>query len=539
MRVSDRRAVRLNGLGHSSGPSSAAASLRPGIRLVTLLPLLTILGASACRSASPADPGVIVATLASAPTTLDPRLAVDDVSQKAAQLIFSNLLEVDDQLQFTGGLTETLAQSDPTTWIVTLRRGVRFHDGHELTADDVVYTFRCFLDPDFVSPKKGTFRDVRSVEAVDRHTVVFRLTRPFASFPSTLVTGVVPNGSGARLGDRLIGTGPYRFVRYVADDRIELAAFDDYFGGRPRNSGVVLKVVPDDVMRGLELRKGTVDVVVNDLAPDTVHQLRSERQLQVVEAPGVDYQYVGLNTRDPVLRRVEVRQALAHAVDRQAIVDYLRRGLARPASALLPPLSWASTHDVPDFAHDPGRARALLDAAGYPDPDGDGPGVRFQLTLKVSNNEPYRLQAAVLQHQMREVGVDVSIRSYEFATLYADVLAGNFQLFTLQWTGGSLADPDILRRVFHTSQSPPVGFNRGYFSNPAVDRLLDAAVEESDLERRRALYAEAQRLLAHDVPYISLWFKTNVAVAQRSLRGVRVSPLADFVFLKDVARAHL
>jgi peptide/nickel transport system substrate-binding protein len=523
----------------SDAASYAGQRFSSGVRSAAFLALLALPLASACRSPSPADPEVIVATLASAPNTLDPRLAVDDVSQKAAQLIFSNLIDVDDQLQFTGGLTETLEQSGPTTWIVTLRRGVRFHDGRELTADDVAYTFRCFLDPSFVSPKKGTFRDLQSVEAPDRYTVVFRLTRPFASFPSTLVIGVVPNGAGTRLGERLIGTGPYRFVRYVADDRIELSAFADYFGGAPRNAGVVLKVVPDDVMRGLELRKGTVDIVVNDLAPDTVHQLRSERQLQVVEAPGVDYQYIGLNIRDPILRHVEVRQALAHAVDRQAIVDHLRRGLARPASALLPPLSWASTHDLPDFAYDPERAGALLDAAGYPDPDGDGPAMRFQLTLKVSNNEPYRLQAAVLQHQMRKVGVDVSIRSYEFATLYADVLAGNFQLFTLQWTGGSLADPDILRRVFHTSQSPPVGFNRGYFSNAAIDRLLDAATEESDLERRRSLYGEAQRLLAREVPYISLWFKTNVAVAQRSLTGVRISPLADFVFLKDVVRAHL
>jgi peptide/nickel transport system substrate-binding protein len=142
----------------------------------------------------------------------------------------------------------------------------------------------------------------------------------------------------------------------------------------------------------------------------------------------------------------------------------------------------------------------------------------------------------VLQHDLRQIGVDVSIRSYEFSTLYADVLAGNFQMFTLQWTGGSLADPDILRRVFHSAQAPPAGFNRGYFSDPAVDRLLDEAAGESDRDRRLRLYVEAQQRIAREVPYISLWFKTNVAVAQRSLTGLRISPLADFVFLKDVAR---
>lgn len=158
------------------------------------------------------------------------------------------------------------------------------------------------------------------------------------------------------------------------------------------------------------------------------------------------------------------------------------------------------------------------------------------LSLKASNSEFNRLQSSVIQQNLAEVGIGLDVRSYEFATLYADVLAGNFQLYALQWTAGALADPDILRRVFHSKQVPPAGFNRGRYSNPRVDALLDAAGVETDEPRRLALYADVQRIVAHDVPYISLWYKTNVAVAQRSLSGVRLSPLADFLFLKDVAR---
>ena len=128
------------------------------------------------------------------------------------------------------------------------------------------------------------------------------------------------------------------------------------------------------------------------------------------------------------------------------------------------------------------------------------------------------------------------MRTYEFATLYADVLSGNFQLFTLQWTAGALADPDILRRVFHSKQAPPAGFNRGRYSNPEVDALLDRAGNMEDSAERLELYARVQRIIARDVPYVSLWYKTNVAVAQRGLAGVRLTPLADFYFLKDVAR---
>jgi peptide/nickel transport system substrate-binding protein len=347
---------------------------------------------------------------------------------------------------------------------------------------------------------------------------------------------IVPKGAGPDLRDHPIGTGPFRFVRYAVDDRLELAANTEYWAGAPLNSGLVLKIVPDDVMRGLELKKGTMDIVVNDLAPDIVHQMRGDLQLQIVQAPGVDYQYIGLNLQDRLLRDVRVRRALAYAIDRDAIVEHLRRGLAVPATGMLPPLSWAAAAGLEDFDHNPDKARALLDEAGLSDADGDGPAPRFTLTLKVSNTEFNRLQSSVIQQDLGRVGIALDVRTYEFATLYADVLSGNFQLFTLQWTAGALADPDILRRVFHSGQVPPAGFNRGRYSNPRVDALLDEASEAADQERRLALYGEVQRIIAADVPYISLWYKTNVAVAQRGIAGVHLTPLADYYFLKDVSR---
>jgi peptide/nickel transport system substrate-binding protein len=290
------------------------------------------------------------------------------------------------------------------------------------------------------------------------------------------------------------------------------------------------------VMRGLELRKGTLDIVINDASPDIVVQLKNDPALQAIEAPGADYQYIGLNLTDPLLRDVRVRQALALAIDRQAIVDHLRRGLAVPARGMLPPISWAVAPDIDEYPYDPARARALLDLAGHVDPDGDGPLPRFTLTLKASNIEFNRLQAAVIQQNLRGIGIELDVRSYEFATLFADVLAGNFQLYFLQWTSGSLADPDILRRAFHTNQVPPAGFNRGRYSNPEVDDLLDRAAGEPDDAVRLELYHRVQRVLARDLPYISVWHKTNVAVARRSLSGVTISPLANLVFLRNVAR---
>ncbi len=490
--------------------------------------------AAACGPARDEPAGVITLAVPSSPNNLDPRVGSDEVSQKIQQLVFSTLLALDERLQVGPGLASGWTTPTPTTYVVTLRQGVSFHDGHELTSDDVVHTFRSFLAPDFISPRKGAYRMLDEVRAIDRYVVEFVLKEPFGSFPINLVMPIVPKDATAALRDMPIGTGPYRFVSFAADDRVVLAPFEQYYGGAPRNEGIVIKVVPDDTMRGLELRKGAIDLVVNDLAPDIVHQLREDPRLQVVEAPGSDYAYAGMNLRDPVLRDVRVRRALSHAVDREAIVEHLRRGLAEPAVGILPPMSWAFTPDLATYPHDPARARALLDEAGYRDPDGDGPLPRLHLTLKVSSTEFNRLQSSVLQQDFARVGVALDVRTHEFATLYADVLKGNFQLFTLQWVG--VSDPDMLRRVFHTGQMPPNGFNRGFFSHPDFDALIDRATVSVDDAERTRLYAEAQRLISREVPYISLWYKTNVAVAQRDLTGLRLSPSADFLFLRNVTR---
>ncbi len=500
---------------------------------IRVLVVLLIAWGAGCSATPPASDVITVAVLSS-PNNLDPRIGSDETSQRVHQLVFDYLLALDSQLRPTGGLATHWDQPDPLTYLVYLRKGVRFHDGHELTADDVVYTFGSFIDPSFISPRKGAYRMLDKVEAIDPYTVRFSLKEPFGSFPIQLVMPVVPNGAGAELREKPIGTGPYKFVSFAVDDHVTLEAFPGYFRGAPANAGVVLKVIPDEIMRALELRKGSVDMVVNDLSPDVVHQLAEEKAVTIAESPGTDYAYVGINMRDPILKDRRVRHALGYAIDRQAIVDHLRRGLARPAVGVLPPASWAFESDVFQFSHDPAKAIALLEEAGYRDPDGPGPAPRLRLSLKVSTNEFIRLQAAVIQQDLKRAGIELDVRSYEFATLYADVLKGNFQLFTLQWVG--VSDPDMLRRVFHSNQMPPNGFNRGYYENPEVDRLIDAAMAATSDGERRRLYGEAQRVVAADAPYISLWYKTNVAVSGTKVEGVTLTPSAEFTFLRAVSK---
>ena len=513
--------------------SRGRAHRTAGTILIAAAALAALALSLGCSQRRPVD-GMIVVGMANAAVNLDPRVGTDEASQKAHQLLYNSLLRIDDQLKPVPDLAESLEiEPDELTYVVRLRHGVKFHNGRELTSEDVAYTFNSFLDPAFRGRSAG-YRIVASVKAPDRYTVVFTLKERSAQFPINLVMGIVQAGSGAANARTPIGTGPYQLSEFVQDDRLVLKPFAGYWGGVPKNSGLVLKVVPDDTMRGLELRKGTVDLVVNDLAPDIVWQLREEGRLQVVTARGTDYAYVGLNQRDPILKHVEVRKAIGFAIDRDAIVKYLRRGLAETAVGIVPPMSWAFERNVFDFTYDPAQAKRLLDAAGFPDPDGDGPLPRFRLSLKTSTSEVYRIQAAAIQQDLARVGVALEIRSQEFATLQSDMVKGNFQMYTAQFVG--VTDPDMLRRVFHSTQVPLSGFNRVHYVNADVDRLIDAASAAVDDEQRRGLYGQVQEAVARDVPYIPLWYKTNVAVSQKDINGVRLSPIADFTFLKDVYR---
>ena len=488
-----------------------------------------------CSQPAP-QPGIITVGMYTSVNSLDPRYATDSVSSRAHQLIFNALLDLDDNMRLAPDLAETWDSADYQTYTLKLRQGVRFHDGHELTSEDVVYTFTSILDPKSSSPLRGAFRLVDSVKAVDRYSVAFTLKEPSGSFLINLVAvQIVPNGAGRDLREHPVGTGPYEFVSHAVDDRIVLRAFRAYFDGLPRNLGIVLKVVPDDIMRALELRKKTVDLVVNDIPPDMAYQLKKEG-LTLATSPGANYQYLGFNMRDPILSDVRVRHAIGYAIDRQALIDFLRRGLATPSVGLLSPTNWAFEPDVFDFTYDPDRARQLLDEAGYADPDGDGPRPRLTLSLKVSSTEFNRLQSAVLQQNLHDVGIAVDVRVFEFATLYADILKGNFQMFTLQWAGGASADPDILSRIFHSRQVPPTGFNRGHLSDPEVDRLIDEATSATTQEERRARYGEVQKRVAELAPYISLWHETNIALAQPEINGIRLAPQVDYSFLRNVSR---
>jgi peptide/nickel transport system substrate-binding protein len=496
---------------------------------------LAIIPTMSCSSRPATE--TLVMIIESSPTNLDPRVGLDAQSERIGELIFDALLKRDEHFNVTPGLAESWEMPDPLTYIFHLRHGVHFHDGRALTSRDVKWTFDSLLQGKIRSTKSAVYRYVDRIDATNEFTVTFRLKEPFAALLWNLsegAIGIVPYGALDETTRHPIGSGPFRFISAETDKEVVLERNVDYWGQKARLKRIRFAVVPDTTTRALELRKGSADIAINAINFDMVLALEREPNLRVEQGPGSVLVYLAFNCRDPILKDVRVRQALALAVDRRPIIQYLWRDFARPAFSVLPPESWAFNGDVPHYEPNPAKAQELLDAAGYPAVNG----IRFHLTMKTSTEESTRLLAAVLQQQLRAVGIVLDIRTFEFATFFADVTRGAFEMYSLRWIGGN-EDPDIFEYAFHSSKFTPNGANRSFYSNARLDTLLDQARTQPDQQKRKELYAEIQSILARDLPYIDLWYNNNVLVHSRRVVDVTLNPSGNYDFLKTAALAPL
>ncbi|HSP05554.1 MAG TPA: ABC transporter substrate-binding protein [Acidobacteriota bacterium] len=479
---------------------------------------------------APHEPGTIIVGLDSSPTNLDPRIGIDKASEDFHRLLFNGLLKKDQHDRMVPDLALTFEQASPLLYRFVLRKDVRFHNGRLLTAEDVVFTYNSILNGLVSSTKKASLDSISAVRAAAPDVVEVELREPFNGLLVNMNVGIVPAGSGADFADHPIGTGPYKLIRFEADQEALLEAFPGYFGGPPRTRYLKLRIIPDATTRALELRKGGVDLMMGTgiVPPDYFRILKQDPFLKTMTSTGNNYSYIGFNMTDPILRKREVRQAIACAINRQEMVSSLFYGAAEPATGLLAPHNWAYEGNVMRFSYDPEKARRMLDAAGYRDPDGPGPKVRFRLAYKISTNEFRRLVATVLQRNLADVGIGLDIRSYEWGTFFSDVNRGNFQMCMLIWIGES--DPDIYRNVFSTSGTR----NRGKYSDADVDDWVNRAKIAASETEQIHYYSLVQKKVAEDCPYVSLWYESNIAVFRSELQGVRLTPGVDFAVLRDI-----
>ena len=489
---------------------------------------------SGCRHAAQQDANTVTVLIESSPTSLDPRVGVDAQSEHIDMLLFDALVRKDAHFQLQPDLAQSWETPDAQTYIFHLRTDVHFHNGQPLTARDVAWTLESMRNGTVITPKASALASIDHIETPDAHTVILHLHHADAALLWNLsdgATGIVPYGSGRDFQQHPIGTGPFRFVRQEVDKDVVLERNPLAWSGAPAIQRLRFAVVPDAMTRALELQKGSADVAVNAFPADMAWSLRRNPHLVVASVPGNNVQYITFNLRDPYLRHVRVRQAIAAAINRPLIITALLHGQARLAESLLPPEHWAYAANGDPIVYDPARARMLLEQAGF---TAGADGIRFHLQMKTSTDETARLLSMVLQQELRQVGIALDIQSYEFATFYADISQGRFGLYSLRWIGGN-EDPDIFRYALATASEPPHGANRGDYSNPEVDALLQQAAEETDAAQRRLAYAQVQSIVARDLPVLPLWYTNSEVIYNRRLAGITPAPSGSFDFLRTAA----
>jgi len=460
----------------------------------------------------------LVIALDSEPHSIDPRFGSDANADRLADLIHLGLTRAAPGGERAPALATRWDRPDPRTLVFQLRDDVRFASGAPVTAGDVRATYEAILDPATVSPKRAALAALAAVEAPDPHTVVMRLREPFPPFLDATGIGILPAARARERGEVDDGAGPFRVVERVRGERLVLAPNP----GSPadaRLARVVVRIVPDQTVRLLELWRGDVDFVQDALEPELLAWLEQNPALRVRTLPGTSFAYLAFNLRDPRLADRRVRRAIALALDRATLVRFVLGDAGRPATGLLAPEHWAYVR-LPQIPYAPARARRLLDRAGYPDPDGDAP--RFRIVYKTSTLPSRRRLAQAIQAELARVGIALDLRTYEWGTLYADVRTGNFEMAALTWVG--VTEPDLYFLTLHSSMRPPSGFNRGRYANATMDALVDGARHAPDVGGRRRRYRDVQRLAARDLPVVPLWWEDRIVVHTRRLRGFTPTP---------------
>jgi peptide/nickel transport system substrate-binding protein len=463
----------------------------------------------------------------------DPRFTISNFDSKVAKLIHPGLTSVDTPTMAPRlELASRMQMIDPLTWEVELRPDARFSDGAPVLATDVAYTYTSMLADGSESVYHKSFVErFTGVEAVGERVVRFHLREPLATFETDVDFGII--------SERGTGAGPY-LLRELTATHALLSANPYYFGAPPKLPNLDIKFVKDASARLLMMVGGSADLIQNGVRLDLLDEVAARPRVTLVSSPSALLTYVMLNNADAALGDVRVRQAIALAIDRPALIAAKLGGRAVLATGLLAPSHYAYNADVPHWSRDLARAKQLLDEAGLRDPDGDGPAPRLHLTYKTSA-DAFRVSVArVIAAQLAEVGIDVEVRPFEFATFFADVKKGAYQIASMQTS--EIGNPDFYFNYFNSSRIPsaanPDGGDRWRYKNPEVDRLTTAGRHELDPVKRKAIYDEVQRIVATEVPIVPLWHEDNVVLTHHDVAGYTITPNARLSGVQTTTKAR-
>jgi len=470
--------------------------------------------------------------------TLVPILADDSASGTIVGMVFNGLVKYSKDIELIGDLAESWeVQDEGLTIVFHLQKGVRWHDGHPFSAEDVKFTYEKLIDPEVPTPYSGDFKKVKSLEILDDYTVKVTYKEPFSPGLASWGMPIMPKHIleeedlfTSAFSRNPVGTGPYKFRRWLSGNRIDLVSNHDYFEHRPYIDRYIYRIIPDPASMFLELLTQGVDSI--GLTP-LQYKRHTEtntfkRNFQKFRYPAFGYTYLGYNLNDNRFKDKRIRQAIAYAVDKQEIIDGVLLGLGRICTGPFVPESWAYNKGVKSFPYDPQRARELLKEAGWIDSDGDGwldkDGGTFEFTIITNQGNEQRKQTAeIIQHRLKSIGIKVNIRILEWAVfLDKFVKERQFEAIILGW--GLSRDPDCYD-IWHSSKTKPGEFNFINYSNPEVDRLLEEGRRIFEREKRRQIYHQVHEILYEEQPYLFLYVADALPAVHERFRGIEPAPL--------------
>jgi peptide/nickel transport system substrate-binding protein len=503
--------------------------MRSRLHVTTALAAAALLSCAPRTRRTPDDTVIVV--IETVMSTNDPRYSIPVYDAKLNKLVHAGLTVVDsDSIEAKLALAESVQRIDDRTWDVTVRADARFSDGSPVTAADVAATYAELLHPKSDSLfHKGFDERFTSVDVTGPRTVRFHLKTPLATFLTDIDYSIISYQHGRPAKDHTVGAGPYA-LRELTSEHALLDANPYYvLGPKPKMPHVEIKFVRDAAARLLMIVGGSADILQNAVRYDLIAEVRGRPRVKIEAGPSVFLTYLMMNNTDPILKDVRVRRAIALALDRPSVIAAKFSGYARLATGLLPTTHWAYNPDVIHYDRDLARANRLLDEAGYRGRP------RMKLIYKTSSDAFRVAVARVLAAQLADVGIDVEVRSFEFATFFSDVKKGVYQLASMQTA--EITEPDFYFTYFHSSWIPsaknPDGYNRWRYINPEVDRLTAAARRELDVAKRKQLYADVQRIVADDVPIVALWHEDNVVLTNVDVEGYTITPNARLIGLRE------
>ncbi len=487
---------------------------RLGSKLTVLLALLVVLGISFTGAASAAK---VVVAASGEPTTLDPHKTFNGYSFLITNQVYETLVTKNSE-GFQPKLATKWEMVDDTTWRFWLRKGVKFTNGDDFNAESVQYSVMRLIDPATAATGAFVLSTVKEVKVVDDYTVDIVTKAPFAPLLAHLthpVTAIVNKNAvekyGEDIGRNPVGTGPFVFTGWNTGNELTLTANPNYWGGKPAVDTLVVRVIPEVSTQLVELQSGTVDMMFH-VPPDKIASLQRNKKIELFKELGWGSNYVGFNTQEGPTADVRVRQAIAHAIDRDSIVEQLRRGMAVKATAPIPESVWGANTKLAPYEYNVELAKKLLAEAGYAD--------GFSIDLLVYQNEELEQLAQAIQYLLDKVNITVNVQVMDYGAYVGKTTEADHGMFLSGWGTVTLDADYTLYALFHSSEIPEN--NTSFFSSARVDELLAEARRVADHKARQAAYDEAQEIINAELPLLTVYYPLFSYAKNERIQGERL-----------------